>query len=56
MEGMTTPTLETQDRRSRWTAQTVGMDCDILDRMERAVGKVRESLLRATSALNQASL
>jgi hypothetical protein len=56
MEGMTTPTHETQDRRSRWTAQTVGMDCDILDRMERAVGKVRERLLRATSALNHAGV
>jgi len=37
----------------RWTAQTVGMSLDILDRMERAVAKVRERLLRATSALNQ---
>jgi hypothetical protein len=38
---------------SRWTAQTVGMNGDILDRMERAVAKVRERLLRATAALNQ---
>jgi hypothetical protein len=30
------------------------MDWAILDRMERAVGKVRERLLRATSALNEA--
>ncbi len=37
----------------RWTAKTVGMGVDILDRMERAVAKVRERLLRATSALNQ---
>jgi len=29
------------------------MSLDILDRMERAVAKVRERLLRATSALNQ---
>jgi uncharacterized protein (DUF1778 family) len=51
---MTTPIHETQDRRSRSTAQTVGIDWDILYRMERAVGKVRERLLPATSALNQA--
>ena len=40
----------------RWTAQTVGMDWDILDRMERAVATVRERLLRATAALNQAGV
>jgi hypothetical protein len=39
-----------------WTAQTVGMSFDILDRMERAVAKVRERLLRATAALNQAGI
>src|SRR5208282_4800001 len=39
---------------SRWTAETVGMGTEILDRMERAVAKVRERLLRATSALNRA--
>ncbi len=36
-----------------WTAKTVGMNGDILDRMERAVLKVRERLLRSTTALNQ---
>jgi len=35
---------------------TVGMGPHILDRMERAVAKVRERLLRATSALNAAKL
>ena len=30
---------------SRWTAQTVGMGVDILDRMERAVAKVRETIV-----------
>ena len=35
---------------------TVGMGVDILDRMERAVMKVRERLLRATSALNAAGI
>ncbi len=40
----------------RWTAQTVEMDSAILDRMERAVAKVRERLLRATAALNQANV
>jgi hypothetical protein len=37
----------------RWTVQTVGMNEDILYRMERAVAKVRERLLRATAALNE---
>ena len=36
-----------------WTAKTVGMNGDILERMERAVLKVRERLLRSTSALNE---
>src|SRR5436189_5523062 len=45
---------QSPDAASRWTAQTVGMNGDILDRMERAVAKVRERLLRATMALNQA--
>src|SRR5260370_7067727 len=53
---MTTPMHPTQDNLARWTAQTVGMDWDILDRMERAVAKVRERLLRATAALNQAGV
>jgi hypothetical protein len=50
---MTTPIHETQDSLARWTAPTVGMNGEILDRMERAVAKVRERLLRATEALNQ---
>ena len=48
---MTAPTQPSPDSASRWTAQTVGMGGDILDRMERAVAKVRERLLRATAAL-----
>src|SRR5579872_5801870 len=52
---MTAP-IHPQDNASRWTAQTVGMSMDILDRMERAVAKVRERLLRATAALNQLGL
>lgn len=39
-----------------WTTKTVGMGVEILDRMERAVVKVRERLLRATSALEQAGI
>ena len=35
---------------------TVTMPWEILDRMERAVAKVRERLLKATSALNQAGV
>src|SRR5438105_2499786 len=53
---MTTPIHPSQDTWSRWTAQTVGMNEEILDRMERAVAKVRERLLRATAALNQAGV
>jgi len=41
---------------TRWTAQTVGMGPEILDRMERAVTNVRERLLRATQALNEAGV
>jgi hypothetical protein len=52
---MTAP-IEPRDATSHWTAQTVGMGWDILDRMERAVAKVRERLLRATAALNQAGV
>ncbi len=39
-----------------WTAETVGMGVDVLDRMERAVARVRERLLRATAVLNQAKV
>src|SRR5206468_2238581 len=55
-EAMTAPIHQSQERGSRWTAQTVGMSWDILDRMEHAVAKVRERLLRATAALNQAGV
>jgi hypothetical protein len=37
-------------------ADTVTMPWDVLDRMERAVAKVRERLLRSTAALNQAGV
>src|SRR5438105_2515374 len=50
---MTAPIQPFPDGGSGWAAQTVGMNWDILDRMERAVAKVRERLLRATAALNQ---
>ncbi len=53
---MTLPTDQSHEDSSRWTAQTVGMSIDILDRMERAVAKVRERLLRAIAALNQAKV
>src|SRR5262245_21500040 len=38
------------------TDETVVMGWDILDRMERAVAKVRERLLRATASLNLAGI
>src|SRR5881396_3882096 len=47
---------QSQDGTPRWTTQTVSMSVDILERMERAVAKVRERLLRATAALNQAGI
>ena len=50
---MSAPINQSEDSLLRWTTQTVGMNEDILDRMERAVAKVRERLLRATAALNQ---
>src|SRR5947209_12758314 len=53
---MTAPIHPSQESVSRWTAQTVGMSWDILDRMERAVARVRERLLRATAALNGAGV
>jgi hypothetical protein len=53
---MTTPAHESLESLARWTAATVAMDWGILDRMERAVAKVRERLLRATAALNEAGV
>jgi hypothetical protein len=53
---MTAPIHQSLDSVSPWTAQTVAMNGDILERMERAVAKVRERLLRATTALNQAGV
>src|SRR5437588_8962071 len=53
---MTAPVPQSPESVPSWTAQTVGMNGDILDRMERAVAKVRERLLRATAALNQAGV
>ncbi len=53
---MTAPLQQPQGGVARWTARTVGMDWGILDRMEHAVAKVRERLLRATAALNEAGV
>ncbi len=53
---MTAPSQQSRDDGRGWTAQTVGMSWDILDRMERAVAKVRERLLRAAAALNEAGV
>jgi len=53
---MATPIQPTDATTGRWTTETVGMSEAILDRMERAVAKVRERLLRATAALNQADI
>ncbi len=53
---MTAPIPQSSDGATPWTAQTVNMGVEILDRMERAVERVRERLLRATAALNQAGV
>jgi hypothetical protein len=50
------PMHERERDPARWTASTAAMDWHILDRMERAVAKVRERLLRATAALNDTGL
>lgn len=48
---------QTPDGTWQWTGPSVvGMNLEILDRMERAVAKVRERLLRATAALKQAGV
>jgi hypothetical protein len=56
MDPMAAPFPPSVDNLQRWTAPTVGMGPEILDRMERAVAKVRERLLRATAALNRAGI
>lgn len=53
---MPAPMPQSQDKIVPGVANVVGMSWDILDRMERAVAKVRERLLRATAALNQAGI
>ena len=53
---MAVPIQPSDERASSFTAETVGMGADILDRMERAVAKVRDRLLRATAALNAAGV
>ncbi len=53
---MTKSMHEPQDNLAPPSVSTVGMDWNILDRMERAVAKVRDRLLRATAALNQAGV
>jgi hypothetical protein len=50
------PTFAPQPDAATPTANVVGMSVDILDRMERAVMKVRERLLRATAALHAAGI
>lgn len=56
IERMSTQASPVPNRDAGWTAGVVGMGSDILDRMERAVMKVRERLLRAADALNRAGV
>jgi hypothetical protein len=53
---MTTPIRPPHIIWSSWTVPTVAMKGDVLDRTERAVARVRERLLRATAALNNAGV
>lgn len=53
---MSSPLELPHNNASRWTTSTVGMSAEILDRMERAVAKVRQRLLRAAAALDQAGI
>ena len=53
---MVLPQKSMMETLTSWSAQTVCMTSDILDRMERAVAKVRERLLRSTTALNRAGI
>jgi hypothetical protein len=53
-EVTTVASVPTPEGSQGWTDRTVGMSSSVLDRMERAVANVRERLLRATAALNQA--
>src|SRR5205085_4617150 len=53
---MASPIERPWENAAQWTAQSVSMGVEILDRMERAVAKVRERLLRATAALNQVGI
>ena len=48
--------VPTPESPVKWTASTMGLGSAILERMERAVFKVRERLLRATTALNRAKI
>ena len=53
---MSAPIQQPQPLVTRVSANVVSMSLEILDRMERAVAKVRERLLRATAALNAAGI
>jgi hypothetical protein len=53
---MTIPTHISPDDPTRWTDTTVAMDWGILDRIEQAEAQVRDRLLRATAALNEAGV
>jgi hypothetical protein len=53
---MTAASNPPQPNAGYWTEHTVEMSVEIFDRMERAVAKVRERLLRATKALNEAGV
>lgn len=53
---MSLPSQSASGPAPTWTAKTVSMGVAILERMERAVAKVRERLLRATAALEAAQI
>ncbi len=53
LEASTVSIVPTPEPSNRWTDRTVGISSAVLERMERAVVKVRERLVRATTALNR---
>lgn len=53
---MSLPNSSASEPSPTWATSTVGMSIAILDRMERAVLKVRERLLRAAAALEAAQI
>ena len=55
-EALILPIIPASEPSKTWTDRTVGFSSAVLDRMESAVAKVRERLLRAASALHRVGI